>query len=97
MSARKRVLPIQPLLDLTELLGPTEIASLCGVSPRAVHRWRSGQTTTIAVHDADRIAIRLGTHPAHLWGEQWWQIPNEMTAAEYKRSQRAAKRESADA
>jgi transcriptional regulator with XRE-family HTH domain len=88
MNARQQVLPIKPLLDLTELLSPTDTASLCGVSRVTVYRWRRGESASIAVHDADRIAIRLGMHPAQLWGDDWWDIPAPTTDAERKRAWR---------
>ena len=89
MSARTTVLPIAPLIEITRPLTPADAASRCGVSERAVFRWRSGQTTTITTPDADRIAIRLGMHPSAIWGEAWWQIPSP---AERKVAYRAAAR-----
>ena len=36
-----------------------------------IGRWRH---IGVEVHTADTIAIRLGVHPATLWGDQWWGI-----------------------
>lgn len=92
MSARTRVLPLQPLLDLTELLGPCDIASLCGVARETVYRWRAGDTTTITVGDADRMAIRMGMHPAEIWGDHWWNIPDILDPRDRKREWRRAQK-----
>lgn len=91
MSSHKRVMPLQPLLELTELLGPTDIASLCGVSRETVTRWRSGSTATITAHAADHMAVRMGMHPAEIWGEHWWNIPDILDPADRKRAYRLAR------
>lgn len=60
----------EPLLRLVP--GSTrEQARLMGVSDRSVCRWRSGFH---GVHPkvADEVAVRLGFHPAEVWGDDWW-------------------------
>lgn len=44
-----------------------EVGELLGVSRHTVLRWK--QIGTIKLSDADRCAIRLGTHPALIWPE----------------------------
>ena len=90
MTNNRRTLPLQPLLDLTELLGPCDIASLCGVARETVYRWRDGTTTTITPGDADRMAIRMGMHPAEIWGDDWWNIPDILDPRDRKRLYREA-------
>lgn len=70
--------PLAPLLDrLSSYLGRTadeigadEIAEACGVDRRTVQRWRS--CGRVAVRDVDEIAVRLGWHPAAIWGADWY-------------------------
>lgn len=71
-------LPLQPLLErVSSALGTAvdqldryEIARACGVSERTVQRWAKSQE--VNPRDADDIAIRLGWHPAAIWGAQWY-------------------------
>lgn len=46
-----------------------DIAVVIGVTTRTIQRWRHGALLTIS--QADRIACRLGLHPALLWSE-WY-------------------------
>lgn len=47
------------------------LAERLGTDRTAVYRWLGG-----GIHwdpwQADRYAIRLGMHPAEVWGQQWW-------------------------
>ena len=44
---------------------------------RAVYRFiRDGLTWTMA----DRLAIRLGYHPAEIWGHEWWALNDSEVA-----------------
>jgi len=71
-------LPYAPLLERissalstpTSELNRYEIAAACGVSERTVTRWTESQQ--INARDADDIAIRLGWHPAAIWGADWY-------------------------
>lgn len=45
-------------------LSVAEIARRTGFTTRTVHRWRH---TGIPLFSADRVAIRLGYHPANIW------------------------------
>jgi len=69
-----RLLPISPLLELLNGEPAGMAATRCGVGPRSVHRWRAGETTTITIGAADRIAVALGMHPGEIW-DGWWSIP----------------------
>lgn len=48
-----------------------QVAERLGVAERQVYRYRHTGLTTEA---ADRLAVRLGRHPAELWPTQWMQI-----------------------
>ena len=71
-------LPLQPLLErVSSYVGePVDqldvyvIARACGVSERTVQRWAKSQE--VNSRDADDIAIRLGWHPAAIWGADWY-------------------------
>jgi plasmid maintenance system antidote protein VapI len=66
----KKLLSPTPLLrrfdDTTSI---REIAEKLGVHDATVSAWRAGQQ----IHwlNADSIAVRLGTHPSELWGDDW--------------------------
>lgn len=44
-------------------------AELLGVSRQTVRRWRR---KGLSEWQADRCAVRLGTHPALIWGQDRW-------------------------
>lgn len=45
-----------------------------GVSREQVTRW-ANRRQNITPLQADRCAVRLGHHPADIWGQAWWDIP----------------------
>lgn len=47
-----------------------EQAEACGVTQRTVCRWRSGSGVDRRI--ADAVAVRVGLHPAEVWGDDWW-------------------------
>lgn len=47
-----------------------QLADLFGVSRATIGRWRRGQRR-MQTQVADRVAVRLGYHPANLWPESW--------------------------
>jgi len=57
--------------DLYKVDNIPRIAERCGVAPRTVWRWLGG--ADMKADTADRVAIHLGTHPALLWPDEWWQ------------------------
>jgi hypothetical protein len=61
---RGTLLPAQPVLELVRG-SAREIAQACGVSQRQVVRWRAG--SPMYAGTADRVADRLGRHPANIW------------------------------
>ena len=70
-----RLSPV-PLLQLTEGMPCRDAAAMLGINTGTLQKWRNGETH-IGLHyaHADRIAIRnLGTHPANLWGAEWWKL-----------------------
>ena len=50
-------------------LRPRTVAAAVGVSSRRWMRWVAARS--IPVDDADRVAVRLGWHPAAVWGPNW--------------------------
>ena len=53
------------------------IGDALGVGRVQVSKWRRGHSFMLTEYHADRIAIRIGTHPAMLWGRQWWESVTE--------------------
>lgn len=70
--------PLAPLLErLSSYLGEraeqldySAVAEACGVSHRTVVRWMKARV--VAVSEVDDIAVRLGWHPAAIWGAEWY-------------------------
>lgn len=64
-------LPVERLLERVGC-GPTELARRLGVNPRVVNRAQVGGG--IHCWTADRWAVKLGWHPAEVWGATWWHL-----------------------
>jgi hypothetical protein len=71
--------PLPRLFDARILFGlfdedsdDTLIGEALGVGRTQVNKWRNNRNYLLTVYHADRIAIRIGTHPSLLWGRQWW-------------------------
>lgn len=63
-----------PILRAVDDLPVREAAVLLGVNVGTLMKWRASEgAATIHYARADRIAIRLGHHPSHMWRE-WWSI-----------------------
>ena len=62
-------LPLEPLLNLYPHLPRSILAQQAGLDPGNFHR--TCATGRIRWDAADRAAIRLGTHPVLIWGDQW--------------------------
>ena len=62
--------PLQPLLDAIAHPPVSTLAVRVGVSSRTVWRWHHNGLTD---HQADRVAIALGYHPANIWHD--WHNP----------------------
>lgn len=57
---------------------PAALEALLGCRRRKAQRITTdGQ---IREDDADHIAIRLGLHPALIWGNDWWDLAREAAA-----------------
>jgi hypothetical protein len=48
------------------------IGEALGVGRSTVNKWRNGRAYMINLYRADTLAIRLGYHPALIWGSDWW-------------------------
>jgi hypothetical protein len=73
-----RLFDARILLDLfDEETDDTLIGEALGVGRVSVGRWRKDKQYLLTAYHADRIAIRIGTHPAMLWGRQWWETADE--------------------
>ncbi len=71
-------LPLEPLLSYLKTTFPErthgDYARMMGIALRNVQRWFAGHVTSIELARADRIAIRLGSHPLLIWGEDYWKV-----------------------
>lgn len=56
--------PLGPLREVAPTIATAELARMAGVSRRTAARW--AETGLADVH-ADRVAVRLGLHPALVW------------------------------
>lgn len=54
----------------------TIFADMIGVSTRNVSRWRKDEAG-IPWPSADVAAIKLGLHPALVWGDEWWNVKGD--------------------
>jgi hypothetical protein len=66
----------EPLLAITQEMPVREAAQMLGINVGTLQKWRNGDTQH-GLHYAlaDRIAVRnLGTHPAVIWGNDWWKV-----------------------
>lgn len=45
------------------------LADALGVSRRVLYRWREDG---VPIDTADTVATRLGYHPVHIWGDEWF-------------------------
>lgn len=66
---RKLLSPKPILRRFDDTTSQQEIAKTLGVHPTAVSQWQRGGRIHWIL--ADTIAVRLGTHPAELWGDEW--------------------------
>lgn len=66
--------PFDANVVLAEFEGEDDsgIARFLGVHRSTVYRWRTGKQNMLNAYIADRLAMRLGKHPAQLWGNLWW-------------------------
>ena len=58
-------------LDAIPTVNLSDLAHRTGYPIRTVQRWN---TTGVPLYSADRLAIRLGVHPATIWAT-WYQVP----------------------
>jgi len=66
----KKFLSAKPLLSkFDNSTSDSQIARSLGVHPSAVSAWQRGGRIHWVL--ADSIAVKLGTHPAELWGDDW--------------------------
>lgn len=72
---RKRIprLPVAPLLDIAGTTNLSRAARLLG-EPDPRNFYRYARTGEIPVSYADTLAVRLGRHPADIWGDQYHAI-----------------------
>lgn len=73
-------LSIDPLLELAAqgMVEPNahKLAVVLGCASGDIWRWLAGGVTWTA---ADRLAVRLGYHPAEVWGADWWALDDVET------------------
>lgn len=44
------------------------LAEIIGHTPRTLHRWKNDG---VPASKADSAAIKVGSHPANIWPDQW--------------------------
>ena len=62
------------LAPVSEWSGAMQIKTTCvhfGLCARQWHRWSGGETM-MTVKSADEFALKLGLHPAEIWGDDWF-------------------------
>lgn len=59
---------VRPLLDRFDN-DAGRLAAQAGVTHRTVNRWI--EAGGVPEEEADRVAIRCGTHPGCLWPDEW--------------------------
>lgn len=74
-----RPFPIGPVVAIADERGldSETLGRLLGAETvtSARQTWHRAKTFgALTVDEADRIACRLGYHPAHLWPDYWWQV-----------------------
>lgn len=64
---RQPHLPLAPLMVYAD--SGKHLALKVGMHLRQIDRWRKEGLT---YYHADLAAVRLGLHPSHIWGDDWW-------------------------
>ncbi len=49
----------------------TSVALKAGVSRRALYRYRYGESSSVRIDVADRLAVAMGTTSSLVWGDVW--------------------------
>lgn len=71
---KRRVLPAEPLFTMFNgELSDVAMADALRKSRTTIQQWRK---QGIPIYQADEVACRIGLHPSHIWGEQWWNTTN---------------------
>jgi|694.fasta_scaffold11854_10 hypothetical protein len=72
-------LPLEPLLQQHQHLSINQALKNLGINHGQFYQWRKYGGITLWA--ADKIAInKLGVHPSAVWGDLWWDAPNEEAA-----------------
>lgn len=82
-------LPIEPLIRFVLAQGSygwnepgaaQYAANRLGVSRDTLSNWTVGRRPTVSLDQADKLALRAGTHPINIWGDAWANPPGTVTA-----------------
>jgi hypothetical protein len=69
-------LPLEPLLDRHRGLSLNQALKNLGIDHGQFYQWRKYGGITLWA--ADKIAVNnLGVHPGEVWGNLWWDAPEE--------------------
>lgn len=60
------------LLYFDEEQDDTAIGEILGVGRSTINKWRNEKSHMLGIYRADALAIRIGKHPALVWGNLWW-------------------------
>lgn len=80
-------LPVGPLLAHADN-NYSLLARQLGVHHKQIHRWAA--TGGVPYYAADWAAIRIGSHPANIWGADWHRAGIEQTDLEAAHADRVA-------
>lgn len=74
MFVKQHRLPYEPLEKMfNNEITVEDLAEVAQVNIGTVHNWKKHG---VPEPQADRVAIRLGLHPASVWGDAWWSLAN---------------------
>jgi hypothetical protein len=74
MFVKQHRLPFEPLLKVfNNEITVEDFAKVAEVTADTVWNWKKHG---VPEPQADRVAVRLGLHPASVWGDAWWSLAN---------------------
>ena len=74
MFVKQPRLPFEPLEKMfNNEITIEDLAKIAHVDSSTVWNWKKDG---VPEPQADRVAIRLGLHPASIWGDDWWSLAN---------------------
>jgi lambda repressor-like predicted transcriptional regulator len=76
MFTKQQRLNIDKLFRFCDAQSQRELGEICGVANETISHWiRHGG---VPEPQADRIAISLGVHPSAIWGDEWFNLAQQI-------------------